>query len=100
MRALLSSFGMSRGLTGMCSSPGQTQCGSFIADSDDLTTPCVATADFGYLRLRRTNYTSRELTKWAGNEEKWREVEDSYIYFKHEENAPARICGENEKTFS
>ena len=44
----------------------------------------ITTADWGYLRLRKTNYTSASLKKWkdkiipAG----WK---DAYILFKHED---------------
>jgi uncharacterized protein YecE (DUF72 family) len=37
-----------------------------IADADDeLRVPFEATANWGYLRLRRTNYTDAELKKWS-----------------------------------
>lgn len=56
-----------------------------IAESEELATPAVATADFGYLRLRREDYSDADLTKWAGliraNGKKWSET---FIYFKHE----------------
>ncbi len=59
-----------------------------VAESEDLLTPSVATADFGYLRLRREDYTTANLKKWAGWIEKqaphWPEA---FIYFKHEERA-------------
>ncbi|MDB6072848.1 MAG: hypothetical protein JWO89_488, partial [Verrucomicrobiaceae bacterium] len=32
-----------------------------IAESEDLATPAIATADFGYLRLRREDYTTANL---------------------------------------
>jgi uncharacterized protein YecE (DUF72 family) len=58
-----------------------------VADTEDGTTPAVATADFGYLRLRAVEYTDDELRRWiatigtvgAG----WR---DAYVFFKHEES--------------
>jgi uncharacterized protein YecE (DUF72 family) len=58
-----------------------------IAESADLATPLVATADFGYLRLRREDYTEADIAKWArfiqAQQANWR---DSFIYFKHEES--------------
>src|SRR6476620_8642415 len=37
-----------------------------IADADDeLEVPFVVTANWGYLRLRRANYSDRALTSWA-----------------------------------
>ena len=57
-----------------------------IADSEDLTTPPIATAPFGYLRLRRENYTAADLDAWATrvrDTAQWKRV---YVYFKHEES--------------
>ena len=58
-----------------------------IADSDKLSTPVVATADFGYLRLRREDYVSSDIARWAetlrGQDANWR---DAFVYFKHEES--------------
>ncbi|MBO0699597.1 MAG: DUF72 domain-containing protein, partial [Zavarzinella sp.] len=61
-----------------------------IADAgDDLAVPFVATADWGYLRLRRDDYGDRALKSWAKRirGEGWR---DSFVFFKHEDegNAP------------
>ena len=51
---------------------------------NDLEIPLVATADWGYLRLRRPDYGDRELQKWAAvvREQKWQDV---FVFFKHEE---------------
>jgi len=58
-----------------------------IAESAELATPAVATADIGYLRLRREDYTVPDLERWAGfvqqQEGRWR---DAFIFFKHEES--------------
>jgi uncharacterized protein YecE (DUF72 family) len=50
--------------------------------------PFVATADFGYLRLRKETYADAELEEVARRvrAETWSEA---YAYFKHEEGAPA-----------
>jgi uncharacterized protein YecE (DUF72 family) len=57
-----------------------------IADTEDLTTPQVPTADYGYLRLRREDYAQADVERWAefvrGQNERW---SDAFIYFKHEE---------------
>ena len=56
-----------------------------IAEDENLATPPVATARFGYLRLRRTDYTRARLARWASfvqQQTMWREV---FVYFKHEE---------------
>ena len=58
-----------------------------IADSETRETPMVATADFGYLRLRDEGYDAEQLGEWAsrvGAEGKWR---DAFVYFKHEDEA-------------
>lgn len=57
-----------------------------IAESEELATPPVATAAFGYLRLRREDYRPAQLRKWAKfvEAQKWREA---FVYFKHEERA-------------
>lgn len=58
-----------------------------IADSDAVSTPVVATADFGYLRLRDEGYTAADLARWAGTIQglggRWKDV---FVFFKHEES--------------
>ena len=58
-----------------------------IADSETASTPPVATADWGYLRLRDEGYTDADLSRWAGTVRGlgagWR---DAFVYFKHEES--------------
>ncbi len=57
-----------------------------IADSEKLATPFVATADWGYLRLRREDYAAADIARWAqllqGRDAEWSEA---FVYFKHEE---------------
>jgi uncharacterized protein YecE (DUF72 family) len=59
-----------------------------LAESEDLSTPRVATADFGYLRLRRDGYTDKEIRGWAkfiqDQSTKWNEA---FVYLKHEDTA-------------
>ena len=62
-----------------------------IADTESLTTPLVATAPFGYVRLRREDYADGELASWAerlGAVARWQRT---YVYLKHDEagRAPA-----------
>jgi uncharacterized protein YecE (DUF72 family) len=58
-----------------------------IAESADLSTPVVATADYGYLRLRREDYTDADLARWAkAIEEKQSVWPDVFVYLKHEES--------------
>lgn len=58
-----------------------------VADTEAGHTPLVATADFGYLRLRDEGYQQQELGEWAktvrGLEQTW---QDAFIFFKHEES--------------
>jgi len=58
-----------------------------IADTEKGTTPLVATADFGYFRLRDEGYVAEDLRKWSQTVKKlgagW---QDTFIYFKHEES--------------
>jgi len=57
-----------------------------IADSEKLNTPDVATADFGYLRLRHEDYQSSDIARWAETVRKHAESwNDVFIYLKHEE---------------
>jgi uncharacterized protein YecE (DUF72 family) len=57
-----------------------------IAETEEFSTPTIETADYGYLRLRREDYTSADVERWADfvreRREQW---EDVFIYFKHEE---------------
>jgi uncharacterized protein YecE (DUF72 family) len=56
-----------------------------IADAEgDLDVPVVATADWGYLRLRRPDYDDAALSMWAKRvrQQAWQEA---FVFFKHEE---------------
>jgi uncharacterized protein YecE (DUF72 family) len=52
-----------------------------VADPDQLVVP---TASWGYLRLRRTDYSDAQLEAWAKrvNAQGW---SDAYVFFKHED---------------
>jgi uncharacterized protein YecE (DUF72 family) len=58
-----------------------------IADTEEGATPAVATADFGYLRLRAVEYTDEDLARWIATIDRfgadWR---DAYVFFKHEDS--------------
>jgi uncharacterized protein YecE (DUF72 family) len=61
------------------------RAGLCIADAaDDLEVPFVATADWGYLRLRRPEYDAAALTAWAERmtAQAW---QDCFVFFKHED---------------
>jgi uncharacterized protein YecE (DUF72 family) len=55
---------------------------------DDAPPPLVATAPWGYVRLRLENYSEDDLGRWAKRlaTTAWR---DAFVYFMHEPTAPA-----------
>jgi uncharacterized protein YecE (DUF72 family) len=55
-----------------------------VADTDERATPFEATAGFGYLRLRRRDYSTEALRAFRRRilEQPWSEA---YVFFKHEE---------------
>ncbi len=55
-----------------------------IAEAEgDLEVPFVATANWGYLRLRLPEYSDSELRDWAKRvQQKW---DDAFVFFKHED---------------
>lgn len=56
-----------------------------VADTEDGTTPLVATADFGYVRLRDT-YGAEDLERWVHElTAAGRDWHDAFVFFKHEE---------------
>jgi uncharacterized protein YecE (DUF72 family) len=58
-----------------------------IADTEALATPKKITADYGYFRLRREDYTKSDVERWAefvrDQKSNWKDV---FVYFKHEES--------------
>jgi uncharacterized protein YecE (DUF72 family) len=56
-----------------------------IAESDDLVTKEVHTADFAYYRLRRSDYTEKELAKIQGRIQNALQRGEVFAFFKHEE---------------
>ena len=58
-----------------------------IADTDENpAAEIVATASWGYLRLRRSDYTDRALSQWAKRilSQKWK---SAFVLIKHEDGA-------------
>ncbi len=55
-----------------------------VSHTEDEPPPVVATAPYGYLRLRREAYEADELARWAQlvSDQDW---EDVYVFFKHED---------------
>jgi uncharacterized protein YecE (DUF72 family) len=65
------------------------------ADVDDAEAPpIVPTANFGYLRLRRLDYTPAQLAGWA-EQVRRQPFEETYVFFKHEVKAPALAAAFN-----
>jgi uncharacterized protein YecE (DUF72 family) len=56
-----------------------------VADGEAITTPLVATAPFGYLRLRRDDYTDAALSDWARRIREIGRWKRAYVYLKHDE---------------
>src|SRR6185369_16275797 len=62
-------------------------CSLCIADTDEKPADeIISTADWGYLRLRRSHYTEADLSRWLDRilAQKW---ERAFVFFKHEEEA-------------
>ncbi len=58
-----------------------------VADTEAGSTPHVASADFGYFRLRDEGYTTKDLGQWAATvKELGKQWQDTYVFFKHEES--------------
>jgi len=56
-----------------------------VSDTDDLPANHIdKTADWGYLRLRRVNYSDANLTEWI-ERIKIQNWTDTYVFFKHED---------------
>jgi len=56
-----------------------------VSDTDDLPVSRIdKTADWGYLRLRRVNYSEQALVEWIRRirEQDWKET---FVFFKHED---------------
>jgi uncharacterized protein YecE (DUF72 family) len=62
----------------------QKKCSLCIADADEAPAgEIISTATWGYLRLRRSDYTDADLSQWAEKvlSQKW---EKAFVFFKHE----------------
>jgi uncharacterized protein YecE (DUF72 family) len=55
-----------------------------VAEGEALVSPLVATAEWGYLRLRRDAYPDAVLDEWAGRiaSQPWK---DAFVFLKHDE---------------
>ena len=57
-----------------------------IADTEELSTPLISTAKWGYLRLRREDYVESDIRQWSEriSAQNW---DSAFVYFKHEDEA-------------
>jgi uncharacterized protein YecE (DUF72 family) len=71
------------------------RCALCVADVEDVPEPqLVDTAGWGYLRLRRPDYSADDLDVWAQRlrAQPWREA---FVFFKHEgEGVGPRLAGQ------
>ena len=59
-----------------------------VADTESGHTPLVATADFGYFRLRDEGYSKKQLEKWVATVAQLGQAwKDAFVFFKHEASA-------------
>ena len=58
-----------------------------IVDHEEGATPAVATADWGYFRLRAVEYSAEALARWAGTIHQLFGAGGAFVYFKHEDGA-------------
>ena len=57
-----------------------------LAETDEFTPPDVLTAGFVYVRLRREEYSAKELAAWRKRFDVWMEQGvHVYVYVKHED---------------
>jgi uncharacterized protein YecE (DUF72 family) len=60
-------------------------CALVVSDTDEKPLEeIISTANWGYLRLRKTNYEPQDLSDWMKRvqEQKWK---DAFVFFKHED---------------
>lgn len=69
-----------------------------VTDTDTGDTPFVATADCGYLRLRRTHYEDAELRAWAERIAATG-LARVYVYFMHEDDALGAVFAQRLNEF-
>ena len=65
----------------------ERECSLCIADTDENPADeIISTASWGYLRLRRSDYTDADLSQWREriHSQKW---ERAFVFFKHEDKA-------------
>lgn len=66
-----------------------------LAESDDLETPDVETADFSYLRLRKESYPAKVRKEMARKVAGLSRRGNVYAYFKHEDTPEGALYAED-----
>jgi uncharacterized protein YecE (DUF72 family) len=69
-----------------------------VADSDKMSTPVVATADYAYFRLRDEGYQDDDIQRWASTIAALDGPRDAYVYFKHEEHGKGPLFAASLRT--
>lgn len=64
------------------------------AESENIKTPSVQTADFAYLRLRREDYSPAARKQIAQRVAEVAAVGDAFVYFKHEDTPEGALYAE------
>lgn len=64
------------------------------AESENLETPDVQTADFSYLRLRKEEYSAADRVRIAARVTKLGSNGDVFVYFKHEDTPEGALYAE------
>ena len=64
------------------------------AESEDLETPEVHTADFSYVRLRKAAYSPKARKKLVERAAALARRGDAFIYFKHEDSPDGALYAE------
>ncbi len=64
------------------------------AESEELKTPEIRTADFSYLRLRKERYPAAAIELVISKVKKLAQHGDVFAYFKHEETPEGAVCAE------
>ncbi len=61
-----------------------------IAETEKGSAPEELTADFAYVRLRKEDYSAKEIAAWRTKFDAWlAQGRDVYVYFKHEDEGQA-----------
>ena len=63
-----------------------------VAESEDLETPDVVTASFTCYRLRKSDYSAKQLDQIADTLRERASQSEVFAYFKHEEEPKGAIC--------